>query len=140
MVTVTLLVAFAVGYASWHDLATREIPDAVPLAVLALALVAGFLVDEPTPGARAAGFALGAALGVGLFALGAWGGGDAKLVAALGAFLGWDALLPALIWMGMAGFVLSLVALARRRREVVYGPAIAVGAWAVLLPPLWAVR
>lgn len=136
MFVVTCFVVLAVGYASWRDLQTQEIPDAVSIAILVLAVVAALLVDAPTLSSRAFGFAVAAAIGAGLFALGAWGGGDAKLLAALGAFLGLDATLVALLWMGLAGFVLSLAALLRRRREVVYGPAIAAGAWAVLIPSL----
>lgn len=101
----------------------------------------------------------GVALGVGLaalaagvvmFALGWIGGGDAKLFAACGLWLGWPAFLPFLLWTALAGGALATGLLVARRgarawpvagpqwlvrllspeAAVPYGVAIAVGALA----------
>jgi prepilin peptidase CpaA len=88
------------------------------------------------------GFLLGGALGTGLFALGAFGGGDVKLIAALGAILGPVGLIYMLFWTALAGGALALAAAARRQREFAYVPAIALGlafyalsSWLDLLNP-----
>ncbi|MEI6557570.1 MAG: prepilin peptidase [Rhodospirillaceae bacterium] len=98
------------------DLATFEIPDTLSLVLLAtatLALLAG-------PGwAALAGHAAGAlgafAFGVAMFALGQWGGGDVKFLAAASLWLGWPLLIGYLVWVALAGGALGLLVLAFRR-------------------------
>ena len=68
-------------------------------------------------------------VGVPLFALGAWGGGDAKLLIATGAFLGPARLLSALIVMGIAGGALALLVAVGRGRLV---PTL-IGTWSLTL-------
>ena len=131
------LLALMLLAASWFDLRSRTIPNGLNAAIALLAL----------PFWWATGLALwpDAALQVGVaalvfglfalaFALGAMGGGDVKLVAAIALWLPWQAVLGLLIVMSIAGGVLTLVLavrhrLARRegRLEVPYGIAIAFG-------------
>jgi prepilin peptidase CpaA len=85
--------------------------------------------------AAAGGLVLGLALGWPLFALGGWGGGDVKLLAALGAALGPAALVQVAIWMGVAGGALALVAAARGKKDLAYVPAIAIGLFVNTLWP-----
>ena len=87
--------------------------------------------------------------GIVMFTFGWIGGGDAKLFAACGLWLGWSALAPFLLWTAMAGGLLSIVLMIARRRvaagpesdgwaarlmtrgaPVPYGVAIAIGALA----------
>ena len=75
----------------------------------------------------ASGAALGFVLTFPLYALGGFGGGDLKLVVALGAALGPLALLSTLFWMALCGGVLACVAWLRGRRNLAYVPAIALG-------------
>jgi len=124
-----------VGAAVVWDLRTREIPDWIPLAILgwaSLATAAGLHQVTWTGGV------MGALLGLGLagavFYLGGLGGGDVKLLAAIGAAVGPAALLSILAWTAAAGAVLALVALARGQRRFAYGPAIAVG---LLVEAVW---
>ena len=70
---------------------------------------------------------VGVSIGVFLFWLGGFGGGDAKLLAALGATLGPRALLPFLFYAAIAGGLLAGVALVRGKRDLAYAPAMALG-------------
>lgn len=65
-----------------------------------------------------------------------FGGGDAKLIAAVGALLGPVGLLFALFWTAVAGGVLALIAMVRGQRDYAYGPAIALGYLAYLVWPV----
>ena len=125
----------ALLHAAWGDLRTRTIPNRLNAAI---ALGAGLWW-------WAAGYALwpDIAIQIGLaaavfvlfalcFALGAMGGGDVKLIAAIALWLRPMAMLSMLQVMAIAGGVLTLVILVnhkRRRRpgrpEVPYGVAIA---------------
>jgi prepilin peptidase CpaA len=116
------------------DLRARIIPNALNLAIALLALA--WWWAEGLSG-REMLFQLALAGGVfvvfaGLFALGAMGGGDVKLLAAVALWLPPALLLPMLTWMAIGGGILTLVMLAQhrlRRRagrpEVPYGVAIA---------------
>jgi prepilin peptidase CpaA len=110
------------------DLRHREVPHWIPLSLLALAVVATALGWTGTSWSQLAfGALLGFALPAALFCLGGLGGGDVKLLAALGALLGPWGWIQAVIWIGLAGGVLALVSLWRRQREYAYVPAIAIG-------------
>ena len=117
-----------VATAAIYDLRSREIPDWLPAALLLWAIVcvaAGWVAIGWWE--LLAGLGLGLAIGLPLFALGGFGGGDVKLVAALGAALGPAALLRALFWIALAGGALALVAKWRGQKDLAYGPAIALG-------------
>jgi prepilin peptidase CpaA len=114
--------------AAWHDVRSREIPDWISLTVAAWAVVVAVM------GWQAGGWVgllLGAALGFmltsPLFWLGGLGGGDVKLVVALGACLGPSGLLQALFWVAIVGGVLALIAKLRKQADFAYVPAILMG-------------
>ena len=107
---------------------TRRIPHAFPLMLL------GWAVASRVLGVQAAdwwglvlGLGVGLVIGAGSFALGAMGGGDAKLLAALGAVLGPLATLLVFAYIAVVGGLIALAARLRGRRSIVYGPAIAIG-------------
>ena len=110
------------------DLRTREIPDWISIAIAILAvgtaatgwLGIGLLLV-------AMGGSLGLAIGYLLFRFAELGGGDAKLIAALGMLVGPVGLLIVLFGMAIAGGVLSLVAMFRGQRDYAYVPAITAG-------------
>ena len=130
-----LVLVVPVGFAAVCDLRTREIPNWIPLLIVAWACLATAVgLHEVTWMATAAGALLAAAFATPVFTLGGLGGGDAKLLVAIGAAVGPWALLSILAWMAVAGGVLALIAMARRRREFAYGPAIALG---VLVETAW---
>jgi leader peptidase (prepilin peptidase)/N-methyltransferase len=64
------------------------------------------------------------------------GGGDIKLLAMIGAFLGWQAVLVTLMIGSLTGSVIGLVLLLAqrgdRRTAIPFGPFLAVGAAAAL--------
>jgi prepilin peptidase CpaA len=109
------------------DLRRREVPDAVPLAIVAWAIVACLMGWISSWWTLAAGLGVGLAASVPFFYFGGLGGGDVKLLAALGAALGAVVLLKVLFWMALAGGVLAIVSAARGRRDFAYVPAIAAG-------------
>lgn len=108
-----LVLALSLVAAIW-DARTRTIPRWLTLPALALGLgwhaVAGGLLSS----LAAAG--LGLALGLLLLALGAFGGGDAKWMAALGALLGFHLWLWSLAIGFMAAGAWALVQLTQRGR------------------------
>ena len=117
------------------DLRTREIPDWIPLVILAWAALATAMgLHAVTWVGLIAGALLGLGLAAVVFYLGGLGGGDVKLLAAIGAAVGPWVLLSILAWMAVAGGLLALIAAARGKRDFAYGPAIAIG---VLVETAW---
>ena len=110
------------------DLRSRQIPDVLSILVIVWALVAFGAGWQPVPfWSLLAGLAIALAVGLTLFSLGAFGGGDVKMLAALGFALGLERLVPTLFWIAVAGGVVAMVYLCRKQREVPYLPALALG-------------
>ena len=127
----TIMIYIAIGLtlvAVLYDLRRREVPNWIgaSLVVCAVTAIAAGFTDVTWAG-LAMGAALGLALTLPLYALGGFGGGDVKLVVALGGALGPLALLSALFWVALAGGVLALLAAIRGRGDLAYVPAIALG-------------
>ena len=125
-------------FAMWHDVRTREIPDAVPVGLVVAGIVAtgmGWIHGDWLP------FILGGLLGfivVLPFTLsGGIGGGDLKLVAALGLWLGPLLLLQALFWTALAGFGCAVIAKVRKQNDFAYVPAITIGLLVAVVFPSW---
>ncbi len=129
-----IILPLVIAAAVW-DLRTREVPDWIPLAILACAVLATvFGWSEVRWPSLIAGLLLGSACSAALFCLGAIGGADVKLIAVLGAVVGPISLLCVLFWSALAGGLLALVAKFRGRREFAYVPAIAAG---LLIQTFW---
>ena len=94
--------------AAW-DLRTRRIPNwiTLPLVVSGLARCC-ILRGTPGPGTAALGMLVGAAIPFVLFAIGALGGGDVKLMAGVGAWLGPLPALAVFLISGVLGMVVVL--------------------------------
>lgn len=126
------LIAATVGFlliiATVQDIRIREIPDWVSISIGIIGLITsslGWL--DLSLWLSFAGGAVGLTIGWLLFQYAEFGGGDAKLIAALGFVVG-----PVGIWilmfvMAISGGVLALIAVARGQRDYAYGPAIALG-------------
>lgn len=110
------------------DLRDREVPDWISLAILAWAVLITTL-GWTTGGwlGLVYGFSLGLVLSASVFYMGGLGGGDVKLITALGAAVGPLGLLVVLFWMALTGAILALVAMSRGKKDFAYVPAIAVG-------------
>ena len=122
--------------ATWCDLRTREIPDWISVALVLMGITAaGFGWAGVRWWMVLSGLLLGFLIGVAFFHFAGFGGGDAKLIAGIGAILGPVGLLFSLFWMAVAGGVLALIAMIRGQRDYAYGPAIAAGYIAYLVYP-----
>ncbi|MFN3948529.1 prepilin peptidase [Microbacterium sp.] len=131
------------------DVRTHRVPDAVvlPAVAVGVALLAAAAGERGEP-VRIAGVCLGAAgafaacLVVHLARPSAFGGGDVKLAALVGAHLGWfgpDAVASGLALgfaaAGVAG--LGVVAAGARRVELPFAPFLLLGAWARVVTGPW---
>jgi leader peptidase (prepilin peptidase)/N-methyltransferase len=115
------------------DLRHQIIPDAITLPGIVAGLLASLVTGRISWVESVGGALLGSGLFVAIIVLsrGGMGGGDLKLGAMLGAFLGWQALLVALFVAVMLGG-LSAVALVVSRRlgrkdAIPFGPFLALG-------------
>jgi len=131
------LLAAALLACCWWDLKTRTIPNwlnlAIALGAAAFWIAVGLPV-WPEVALRVAVAFVTFWVFAAAFAMGAMGGGDVKLIAALALWLPWQAVLALLFVMSIAGGVLTLAylirhKLARREEklEIPYGVAIAFG-------------
>lgn len=127
-----LIVLFAI------DLEHQLLPNVITLPSMAVGLIASTLVP---PGLRDA--LLGALLGGGaLWIIGevyyratgqdGMGGGDVKMLAMIGAFLGWKLVLVTLVFSSVAGSLVGVLVIAFRRGgmkyALPYGTFLAIGA------------
>ena len=104
-IVILIILAIAVGW----DLKARKIPNALTIPAAAGGLIF-HLTTTGMPGLKSS--ALGLATGLGvllvLYLLGGMGGGDVKLLAALGAWLGPKSILITALYTGLAGGLLAL--------------------------------
>jgi len=111
----TIALLALLGPACWFDVRERRIPNVVTVAGAIAALLLrwsmgwGPLLD----GVFGAGLAMLVALLP--FVLGLLGGGDVKLLGAVGAFVGADRLFGGLLLIAVVGGVLALVEAVRQR-------------------------
>jgi prepilin peptidase CpaA len=77
------------AYAAFSDLRARKIPNWLTASLAATGIAQSmFVLSSVSPGESWAGLGVGFALTFMLFALGALGGGDVKLFAGIGAWMG----------------------------------------------------
>lgn len=127
------------------DLEHRVIPDELSLG----GMLAGLTLSPINPLVTLETAFLGALCGAGsLYLLGefyCWfrkregiGGGDCKLLAMMGSFLGPQKLIPVILWASLAGITTVLIlSLARKKTvsgttDLAFGPCLAMGAFLVL--------
>jgi leader peptidase (prepilin peptidase)/N-methyltransferase len=134
------LLATSLLIVSFIDLAYRIIPDVITLPGIIAGLLASTLATPIGLGSAL----LGAVIGGGLFLLiaivsrGGMGGGDIKLTAMIGAFLGWQGVFVTIFLAALSGAVsglfLLLIKKKGRKDALPFGPFLALGA---LLSLLW---
>lgn len=122
------------GIAAVLDVRFRRIPNLLTAGGLLLGLALGF-ADGRVDGLleSVAGAGTGLLLFLPLYAVGAMGAGDVKLLASAGSFLGFPAILWGALCTAMAGGLLAVVLLAARGRPAVRGRAAASVPYAVAL-------
>jgi leader peptidase (prepilin peptidase)/N-methyltransferase len=128
------------------DLDFQIIPDRITLALVPLGLLAGALI-LPDPFMRGGMLGwqsslLGAAAGFGIFyfaalvSRGGMGGGDIKLMAGVGALLGWKGVLLTTFLGSVLGSVVGVFLMRfrgkGRKTKIPFGPFLALGALASL--------
>ena len=128
--------------ASWTDIRKREIPNGLNLAIACLAIPYWWSIGLglwPDVALQIGVAALVFALFTIAFYFGQMGGGDVKMLGALALWLPWDGVLSLLVIMSLAGGVLTLAMVIRKRLaraegqpEIPYGVAIAfAGIWLI---------
>ncbi|MEC4676358.1 MAG: prepilin peptidase [Nitrospirota bacterium] len=123
------------------DLDYQIIPDRITLVGIPIGLLAGsLLLPDPFLRASALGYKASVAgflIGGGFFYLvavlsrGGMGGGDIKLMAMVGAFLGWKAVLLTTLLGSLSGSIVGLFLMAvkgkGRKYRIPFGPFLALG-------------
>jgi len=138
-VPVLWLLVAALVTITFIDLDHQIIPDVISLPGIAIGFLCSFLI----PWVDWLDSLLGILFGGGSLLLIAWGyekltgkegmgGGDIKLLAMLGAFLGWRAILPIVFFSSLIGTLVGvpvmLVSGKGRRLAIPFGPFLALGA------------
>ena len=134
---------------SFVDLAIQEIPDEISLPGIAIGLIFGFIFPAQLgQDTRLFGLAysflglfagggliyLMGLLGEAMFKKEAMGGGDVKLMAMLGAFLGWKLIILAFFMAPFFGSIVGIAAKIRKKEETIpYGPHLSIAAIVALL-------
>jgi leader peptidase (prepilin peptidase)/N-methyltransferase len=141
MALLTALLGWALLLIATIDAEHLWLPDRLTLPFGALGVMATLAIGEAPAWAPF----LGAAVGYGGLALIAWlykkvrgfdgmGGGDPRLLGAIGAWVGWEGLPSVLIWACVAGLSVAIAqALVRRgfaaSQQLPFGTFLAAGAW-----------
>ena len=154
---ITDILSFYLLTLSVIDYDHKIIPDQLSLSLWGLAIVFSFWNPflghyglRPSLESLAAGFSgavgmiLMAWIGEKIFRKEALGGGDIKLMGALGAMLGWNGLVTSLalgsLLGGFVGILLLLLKLKKRGDALPFGPFLSLGAYAGCFFPAWWVR
>jgi len=115
VISVTLLIIFvlALAVAAGSDVIWRRIPNAVTVTAFGVALVLRGFAGDGALGEGLLGAALALAVVLPIFAMRGMGGGDAKLLIMVGAFLGPGPLVVAMLATALAGGAMAVIAAAR---------------------------
>lgn len=100
--------------AAWLDFTTHRIPNWLTVTGLAAGLALRAPLGSATLVSGLEGLGVAIAISLVLYALRAVGGGDVKLLAAVGAFIGFPAVTGALALMAVLGGAFALVSMVRR--------------------------
>jgi leader peptidase (prepilin peptidase)/N-methyltransferase len=135
---VYIILASALIIIAFIDLQEQIIPDIISLPGIVVGLILSFIV----PYISFINSALGALVGGGIILIIAWvgsiifkkeamGGGDVKLTAMIGAFLGWRYTIISLFlgfFLGaLAGIILIMTKIKKREDAIPFGPFIVLG-------------
>ena len=125
------------------DLDYQIIPDSISLPGIGVGFAAALVLGQPNWMASLGGILLGGGLLWGVAEGYHWltgregmGGGDIKLLAMIGAFLGWQAVPVTLMIASLAGTAVGVTLMLAQRRDsrtaIPFGPFLAVGATCAL--------
>lgn len=127
-------------YAAWSDMTRRILPNVVSLTTAASGLAyAAATGGTPSLTNHAIHAAIAFVVGILLFAMKLWGGGDGKFYAGVAAWFPYNHFFALMFAVSLIGVVLMMVLLFRHRGKrliqigaVPYGVAIALGAAALM--------
>ncbi|MDL2257999.1 prepilin peptidase [Eubacteriales bacterium OttesenSCG-928-K08] len=131
-------VAGVLAVVALADFDVQEIPDSTHIALAVLGIVSIWVGPEVKLLSRIIGvFCVSVPFLILAMTLGAFGGGDIKLMAAAGFLLGWqNTLLAALIGIVLGGLVAVIMLAAKkagRKTQIAFGPYLCVGIFTALL-------
>ena len=135
---VYLLFLSALITVTFIDLEHQIIPDRITLPGIGVGVLASGLLLPTGWGNALAGLLLGGGLfyALAVASRGGMGGGDIKLIAMIGAFLGWKAVLLAIFLAALTGSVVSLYLILfrgkGRKHPIPFGPFLALGGFLAL--------
>jgi len=141
---VYIILSSALIIIAFIDLQEQIIPDVISLPGIVVGLILSFIVPYMSFINSALGALVGGGIiliiaGVGsiIFKKEAMGGGDVKLTAMIGAFLGWRYILISLFlgfFLGaLTGIILIMTKIKKREDAIPFGPFIALGSIITLL-------
>jgi len=139
-----IILSSALIIIAFIDLNEQIVPDVISLPGIIIGLILSFFVPYITYANSSLGVVVGGGIiliiglaGSALFKKEAMGGGDVKLAAMIGAFLGWRYIIISLFlgfFLGaLAGIVLILSKIKSREDVVPFGPFIVLGSFITLL-------
>jgi leader peptidase (prepilin peptidase)/N-methyltransferase len=125
------------------DIHHQIIPDLISLPGIVLGFIASFFIPEITWQQSALGILLGGGVLYGialtyylLAKRDGMGGGDIKLLAMIGAFLGWQSLLFVVFFSSLTGSIIGIAAMFKQKKggrtRIPFGPFLATSAMAWL--------
>lgn len=126
------------------DFHHQIIPDRISLPGIVIGFIGSFFIDQVTWQQSVLGILVGGgilyAVAYGYYFLTrreGMGGGDIKLLAMIGAFLGWQSLLFVIFSSSVAGSIVGIAAMIKQKKggqtRIPYGPFLALGAMAYLI-------
>jgi leader peptidase (prepilin peptidase)/N-methyltransferase len=150
LLVVSLVLGWTLLALAWIDARWLILPDRLTVPLVAAGIAAAWLLGAPLVDrliGAVVGFLALAALAAGYRRVRGRDGmglGDAKLLAAAGAWLGWQALPSVLLVAALIGLVVAAGLAARRRRDwsrlrIPFGPPLALAIWLAWLfgPIVW---
>ena len=127
------------------DLDHQIIPDAITIPGMVVGIVSSIFITPPGILNSVIGFFVGGLSLLGIAYLGEWlfkkeamGGGDIKMAAMMGAFVGWQKILMIFFGGAIIGMIVSVIWMAlskkiRQERVIPFGPFLAMAAIVVVI-------
>jgi prepilin peptidase CpaA len=114
LIVASALLVVVLVVASWTDVTARRIPNWLTVSAIVAGLTVRAWIGLVPLGSGALGLAVACLLALPFFATGVLGGGDAKLLMAVGAFMGPVDIAWASLVIAVVGGLIALIEAARR--------------------------